>query len=657
MAQPKIGETISNDQFNNLGDIKIGQTIPNDQFTKLTGGPNATPHTGFWSGVGSAAKNQLADYKTIADTASSAINTAASIATQGTKQVVGGIVGTVGGAIGGTVGALGQTGIETARAIQGKGFDVGKIGEQTVNTAKETAKFGYDIGKTGTEQAAIITFGGKIPMLIQGGALGIDAAQSLVDGHYMTAAGELTAAGATILGAKFTKGQLVNKEAVTALKGVIGETASKVAPKTMANFAPKTLDKVLATPLKDVHKMTASQRSAWFSNQKSVIESKAAETQALAKKQSIADKVSFNNQKSIINSKAAQTEALAKKQSIAAKIKGEEDLSSLNNQLQTASRDKTLELRPKIINAMGKQSNQYRQIVDSELQGKTNIKVRNTDISSYIDNRYPDDPFKSAQIKEILGLTEKVDPLSIKPSGLKLQTTVGEMWNNTKDLKQSIRKSAKNSTSVFTPKEKITDDAIKTMTDFLKDSHGVDLSKANQFWSKYAPIRDEMISKAKPFLNSGTKTSGMDNALIKSSKGINISGENFIKEVNNLLGEDVTKEVKEIVSKMNAVKKNIATKQLEADLIKEDARLMKERGLRLAKDKLYSDQLKTTSIKENASLTKGQRLKSMSDAEFEVERLASKRDTIKKWLGRLGYVAAGATIGAPAVNKVKSLLP
>lgn len=550
---------------------------------------------GFWNKVGSVAKTGLADIKVISDTASNAINTAASMGTQGTKQVVGGIVGTVGGAIGGAVGALGQTGIETARAIQGKGFNVGKIGEQTVNTAKETAKFGYDIGKSGTEQAAIITFGGKIPLLIQGGALGVDAAQSLVDGHYMTAAGELTAAGATILGAKFTKGQLVNKEAVTALKGVIGETANKVAPKTMAKLAPKTLEKVLATPLENVHKMTPAQRSAWFSNQKNVIESKAAET-----------------------------EALAKKQSIAAKISGEEELNSLNNQLQTASRDKTLELRPKIINAMGKQSNQYRQIVDSELKGKTNIKVRNTDISSYIDNRYADDAGKSAQIKEILGLTEKVDPLSLKPSTLKLRTTVGEMWDNTKNLKQSIRKSAKNSSSVFTPQEKITDDAIKIMTDFLKDSHGVDLSKANQFWSKYAPIRDEMISKAKPFLSSGTKTSGMDTAIVKSSKGINISGENFIKEVNNLLGEDITKQTKEIFSKMNAVKKNIVAKQLEADLIKADAKLMKERAL-----------------------------KSLSDDKFEIERLASKRETVKKWLVRLGYVATGATVGAPIINKFR----
>ncbi|GAC1413722.1 MAG: hypothetical protein NVSMB66_6110 [Candidatus Doudnabacteria bacterium] len=349
--------------------------------------------------------------------------------------------------------------------------------------------------------------------------------------------------------------------------------------KTKSLYTPKKLGEVLATPESEVHKLNSVERKVWFDNQQS----------------QVADRSTS------VNSQLQQ-----KYQDVTSKLtKQSEDL---QKQLAVSSRDKVIELRPKIIKAMGEQSKVYRQLIEDELKGKENLPVGKDDIKAFIDSRYGEDPGRAAAIKERLGLTEKVNPTSPKaaPKNWKLsqtQTTLGKMYEQTKSLKGEIKAGAGR---VFTTDEKLTDESIHTLSSYMKQQ-GVDFSKANQFWAKYAPVRDQLIREAKPFVQAGTQTKNFANTLTRVAQGTDINNENFINEVEHLVGEPVTTEQKSIVAKLNKNEKLALSSKVNM----EEAKL----NIKMQEDKT---------------------LKMLSDKHFEIERQARQRELLKnvltKWL-------------------------
>ena len=334
----------------------------------------------------------------------------------------------------------------------------------------------------------------------------------------------------------------------------------------------KSKNEVLATPENKVHTLSSAERKAWFENKQEQITS----------------------QSEAVSQRVKQNLKLAAEKSA-------QEAEALQRELAVTSRDKVIELRPKIIKAMGEQSKVYRSLVDEAMAGKENIPIKTDDLKGFIDSRFAEDPARAAQIKAKLGLTEQVNPLSGKqfgeniPTKLKSQTTLGEVYAQTKSLKQDLSAS-----KVFTAEDKMTDDAIHILSDYMKNN-GVDLAEANQFWSKYAPVRDELVSKANPFNQAGTKTKGLADTLIKVSQGKDVNSENFIKETEKILGESITKETKTVIKKMDANEKVSLTNKIDAEI----------------------------KLAENEAL-KQKSLKNLTDKEFDIERRALIRTRIKQ---------------------------
>jgi hypothetical protein len=359
---------------------------------------------------------------------------------------------------------------------------------------------------------------------------------------------------------------------------------SDIASSAKGKIVGKTKSQVLATLEADVPKLNAAERRAWYENQRSQID---------------------------IRHEAMSTKV---KQDLAAKAEiGLKEAEDLQRELAVTSRDKTLDLRPKMIAGMGEQSKTYRSLVDEAMDGKESLPVDKGDLKGFIDSRFPDDPAKAASIKDKLGLTETVDPLStgrVSPKLRKTKTTLGEIYEQTKSLRQEM-----SSSKVFSADDKMTDDAIHTLLSYMKEN-GVDLKDANSFWAKYAPVRDQMISEANPFLQVGTKTGKFASTLTKVAKGADVNNEIFISEVEKIVGEPIMVETKTVLGKLD-----------------------KNRKLALA------DEIEASSRQVDIDMARDKSLAKLSDIQFEIERKARVRDTIKKiLLYGLGTTAVGATV-------------
>ena len=393
-------------------------------------------------------------------------------------------------------------------------------------------------------------------------------------------------AGAKALGGNavkksFTKEALISgKEAlikdvtsgITKVKGSIGNIKTNISE----SLKGKPEIKILNTPEKDVYKLNPSERKTWFDAKQAEITSR-----------------------SEVATKKIKDNLVSQSEKISA------DTEKLQKELATASRDKVIELRPKIIKAMGEQSKVYRKLIDEEMAGKEKIPVQTSELKTYIDSRYGDNPAIANLIKEKLGLGEvPLKPLK-KGELPTIQTaeptkTIGDIYSQTKSLKQDISSGGLKGNKVFTSEDVMTDKAINTLTSFLKEK-GVDFSEANKFWTKYAPIRDQLASESKPFLQTGTQTKTFASTLVRVAKGADVNNEIFISEVEKLLKIPINKENKAIVGKITANQKTEIANKLESQEKIIDNEMLKDKNL----SKLNSQQ-------------------------FEVERQAKIRSYLKK---------------------------
>lgn len=362
------------------------------------------------------------------------------------------------------------------------------------------------------------------------------------------------------------------KNVVSGAKDTIGETIGNA-------VKGKSLEDIIATPESQVSKLNPTERKAWFDNQKELLDTK---------HEQISQGITSDLQ---TKAAASQTEA-----------------EQLQKQLATTTRDKVIELRPKIVQAMGKQSQTYRQLIAEDMAGKEKLIISPSEIRTYVANRYPDNPQMASAITDRLGLNEA-----------KVNTTVEKVFNQTKALKQDLSAGARGGTKVFTADDKLTDEAISNLTGYLKDAKGVDFKNANQFWSKYAPVRNQLISEAKPFLQTGTQTKTFASTLSRVAKGTDVNNENFINEVEGLLKEPINTEAKGVVSKLGENEKTA-----------------------------IADKMKAESAKIENQMAKDKSLKSLSDKQFEIERASRMRDALKNVLK---YVVPGI-IGEEVIRRL-----
>lgn len=364
-------------------------------------------------------------------------------------------------------------------------------------------------------QGALMVAGGgaakgatTIPKLIEGGALlgaGFGGTGAIAEGKGAEDVTKQTLLGGILGGA--TGGLFgLGGKAFSFLKG---------------NLSKKTVQQVINTAEENVGKLNEAERAVYYA-----AKSRGITAQTTIEKQALAQ----TTQKQITT---LQNETKA-----------------ISEELAKASRDEVLRLRPKIINAMGNQSQQYRTLVEKELNNFKNVQVSPAELEKFVMQRYGNDPQMATEVLSRLGSN-------------KATVSVLELYKQSVSLGQEIGTAARKGTRTFTPEEKITDDTISTLVDFLK-TKGVDLTNARQFWAKWAPVRNQLVSEAKPFVQSETLTGTFANRLSKIAQGKDVNNTTYINEVEKLVGP-IGQDLKAIVQKLNATQKQIVAVKLEAE--------------------------------------------------------------------------------------------
>ena len=262
----------------------------------------------------------------------------------------------------------------------------------------------------------------------------------------------------------------------------------------------------------------------------------------------------------------------------------EKDNKTLSDTLDNTKIERAQEVKPKLQASMKKNSDQYRALVDEEIGKVKDVSIPKEELSTYINNQYIENPQKGMDLIKILSNGGDTP-------------TVGSIYNNIKDLRQTIGSAARGGKRVFTPEEMNTTEAISKLASFLKDEKGVDLSKANQFWSNYADLRNKTVKYIQPFTNKGSESSTFNTFadMIGKSDPKNV---NFIKATEDLLGEKLAD--KKVLNAMSALEDNkkaklasVMDKELKALASKEKTELEK-----LKADTTLTESMKTLKEKK-----------------------------------------------------------
>lgn len=416
------------------------------------------------------------------------------------------------------------------------------------------------------------------------------------------------------------------------IKTKVGEVVGDVKTRLKGG---RTLEEVLATPEKDVAKLSANEREVYFQNKKDIISAKAEAEIGANKALSAEQQASIDAQKALVDAKAVETKAKIDADLTAKNNASIEEAKKLQTELQITTRDKVLEIRPKAREALGKQSQQYRALVDEEISKVADTQVGHKEIGKFIDQKYAADEQMASAIKERLAIVDKAvtDP----------KTTIGELYNQSKSLGQDIGTGAKKGVRVFTPGEKLTDDAISTLVEYMQGK-GIDLSKARQFWAQYAPIRNQLVSEGKIFLQADTQTKTLGNTISRVARGTDVHAENFINEVENLTGQSLTKEAKEVVAKLDKNAKIQLANKIEAESAKMEAELAKEQAK--ADLRAIEEANRAAAEKGKAAISKAKEnaIRAVNEEKFAADRIARRRTIIKTVITSLPGLYVGNQI-------------
>ncbi|MCK9566629.1 MAG: hypothetical protein M0Q43_11345 [Methanothrix sp.] len=406
-------------------------------------------------------------------------------------------------------------------------------------------------------------------------------------------------------------GKMASKAAV----GTAEKLATQVAKtgeamtdlKSRFRLNPRKMEEILAVPKEKVSTLPINEQKVWYDNQREALKGQVAKTGEQAAQE-------FATKKTVLSESTKKAVSEYEAQAV-----------KLQKDLEVTARDKVIELRPKMIEGMRKQSDTYRSLVDDAMADKKGMTIDKDDIKGFI-NRFADDEVMANAVKQRLGLIEQVDPLKAgEMVGLEMRkktTTIGKMYEQAKGLRQEISKSP---TRAYTPKDKITDDTIDVLLSYMKES-GVDLTEANQFWARYAPIRNKMIREAKPFIQSGIETKTFAKTLERVAKGADVNNDIFISEVEEILGQSVTADIRKAVSNISNVEKKKIAAQMQEEMEKLDIELQEE------------------AIKKSLKEGEEKGMEKIKTTEFETNRIARKRQIFKNILKLVIPGAVGASV-------------
>jgi len=320
-------------------------------------------------------------------------------------------------------------------------------------------------------------------------------------------------------------------------------------------------------------------------------------------------------------------------------LKAKEEIKSLQKEVGNVAANKTEALKPKVIEGIKKQSQTYSKIVEAEIAPLKNTYVDDREIMASIRKQFPNDPYSPDPYK--------ADRL-IKELGLSEGSTqkIGEIYDRAKAVKSTISSSGKTGAKTFSSADMEAIDKVSILNKALSDA-GVDLSKANDFWRSWAPVRDQLVKTMRPFDVTGTKGGTFAKTLqrVAEDKADKFNKE-FIKQVEDLIGEPITAEAKLVASKLTAAQKKKIAQEMQAVEDQVALRIAKEEGMSKVKSKMSEVESAAAKTSENLDLA-------AYNAKIVAEQAEARSKYIKKVLGvlaagvglKFGYDASGAVLG------------
>lgn len=381
-------------------------------------------------------------------------------------------------------------------------------------------------------------------------------------------------AASTVLG---SAGGAILGGATGALFATAGSLFTKMGKSARARgkeLTPDEFNTIISTPENKVKTLTPDQQSVYFKHQKDIEALKL----NIQKEKINAEVTSHNSQAEIASSGVSSDMASAKAQKLAAVEKFKASTNKLSPEAQQLSQqvqdiennatqksvNKVVELRPKAAKVFSQKGAEYGKLAEEALSPVTNNKVSNRAVSEHIDQAYVDDPQMGAAIKQKFGITEK---------NLDKSSTVGEIWGKIKDVKGGITKSAKSGTATYTAEDNIRKEGANSLTTFLQDKHGLDMSKPNKFWSEWKPVQQNINKTLGVYERGGVKTSKGSNLILNVASGnkSGIQNKALADQISKHLGEDITAETKQILAQKTQLEQHQIASRIQAEVAKSDA--------------------------------------------------------------------------------------
>lgn len=393
---------------------------------------------------------------------------------------------------------------------------------------------------------------------------------------------------------------------VTATKPIVAEAVpvikkgTEMLKSTLGKMKPsmgiKTDEEIMATTADKLSKLTSEQRARWSKLHTSKISELDTAEKEAAK----------------LTKETATKEAKTKIASL------KEEAKALDYEFTQKTVEEAQSLKPKVLEAMRKNSDEYRKLVDAEINPVRETYVDDDSIIASIKNKFPSDPYSPDPYK--------ADRL-IKEMGLTEGSTrkVGELYDAVKAEKASMSSGGRTGSKVFSSSDMNTTDKISVLSDALKEN-GVDLKNANEFWKNYAPMRDLIVKRINPFKHEGAESGAFNtftNMVKNSLAKPDAKNANFIKATEDMLGVKIgNPETRAAFEKLSANQKKII-----AAAVEKEAKIEAAEAAKIASGKT------TLTAKKGVEA-------SMSTAAQQVER----KKRIVGTIGALIGTAGGGTV-------------
>lgn len=350
----------------------------------------------------------------------------------------------------------------------------------------------------------------------------------------------------------------------------------------------KTSEQILATAEKDVPKLTADAQKIWYKNKAAILAEEA--------------------------SKAADAAKLATEQGIT-EVKA--NISKFQQELGSINRDTAIALKKPAQQLMKDSSATYIELTGEAADGSPALakKIPVKNIINDIDSKFEYSPEIAQSLKNNLSITDETATL-----------TNQEILNKAREIMSNVSKTAKAGNRVYTPAEY---QAIQEYSFLMEqlNKNGVDMTKANEFWKAWAPVRDRIVREIKPFEETNIGKMPITSTLQTAESTANtarqaaakLDAQNFISELENRL-------------------------KLPTGSIGSETRLALEK---VEKAKLNKDTLEKASkeILDAIKADKKKALLNMSLKAYDTERTARTRKIIRRVLIGLGIFGAAKATG------------